>query len=59
MAERYGLLSHPAHNQIKVAKFSLLTLYHPGRSNPHHQNGEGGSFINAIDAKDRVKEYNN
>ena len=33
MADRYGLLNHPQHNGIKVAKFTLLTLYHPGRSN--------------------------
>ena len=57
MADRYGLLTHPQHNGIKVAKFTLLTLYHPGRSN--HQSPGDASFINAIDQKDRVREYHN
>jgi hypothetical protein len=33
-----------------------LTLYHPGRGAASN-NADGGVFINAIDAKDRVKEY--
>lgn len=56
MADKYGLLTHPGHNGIKVAKFTLLTLYHPGRGAPNQQSD---TFINALDSKDRVREYHN
>jgi hypothetical protein len=42
MADRYGLLSHPSHNGIKLAKFTLLTLYHSGGV----RGGAGDAMIN-------------
>lgn len=59
MAARYGLLDHPQHNGIKVEKFTLITLQHPARAGHYHSTmGSGGdTFINAVEQKDRVKEY--
>lgn len=53
IAARLGILDHPQHNGIKVERFTLLTLPNNGR----HNGGEGDTFLNSMDPKERVREY--
>lgn len=53
LAERYGLF-----NDVKIEKFSLLTIMHPSHHGHHHMhNFDPNNMLHSVDPKDRIKEY--